>query len=260
MNKVFVLLFLAVSGVCAQEDYIAIVNQTSGEVTALRKGADSWKEVAKDDAFAAGDIIKTEENSSCEIYLIDGTIFEIGPSSVLKIQELSGKDDFLERTILDLEMGDLLSEIEKGLDYSVRTPQAVCAVRGTKFAVSTGESKESKIAVFKGRVGVKNYEKSGLLSKTDQIINEMQEAHVALYNKPQLMKKLSKEMSAVRDRMVKNNSRRKKLRKKIFKERKALLEKRKEIILERNREKKEELIKERKSRRNPRMRSPEKKR
>jgi len=185
---------------------------------------------------------------------IDGTIFEIGPSSTLKIQDLSGDKKHLKRTILDLEIGELLSTIEKGLDYKVRTPQAVCAVRGTEFVVRSGKNKVTKSAVFSGKVGVFHYEKSGKLSKQAKIIKKNQETHVRLYKKPEVLKKFSKEMNRVRKRMLKNRARRKKLKKAIIKNRKELLKKKKKAILRRNKNIKKGAIEERKSRRPPRRR------
>jgi len=251
MKRVIFFFLLFCGALAAGDDYGAVVSSVSGDVKALKKNADEWKQVVKDDVFSSGDIIKTFTESSCEIYLIDGTIFEIGPNSLLKIEDIYGEDSHLKRTILDLEMGELLSEIEKGLDYRVRTPQAVCAVRGTKFAVKTGKSKESRVAVFKGKVGVRNYGKNGKLAKRAQIVKKMQEARVRLYKKPQLSKKLSAGMQKIRKRMVKNQARRKALKKKIIKRRKKILKARKKKILDANKKKKKTLLKERRKRRLP---------
>ncbi|MBU3956510.1 FecR family protein [bacterium] len=252
----FFLLFYGVSSIGAEsppvrDDYGAVVNSVSGGVKALKKNAEVWVEVAKNDAFSSGDIIKTFADGSCEVYLIDGTIFEIGPNSILKIEDVYGENNHLKRAILDLEMGELLSEIETGLDYSVRTPQAVCAVRGTKFAVKLGESKESQIAVFKGSVGVRNYEKSGKLAKNAQIVKKMQETRVRLYEKPRLSKRLSADMQKMQKRMIKNQARRTALKREIIKRRKELLKARKEKIIDGNRQKKNQLIKERSQRKSP---------
>ncbi|MEA2081547.1 MAG: FecR family protein [Elusimicrobiota bacterium] len=235
----------------ASDDYGAIVSRVSGDVKALKKGAQEWAAVVKDDVFSSGDIIKTFTGGTCEVYLIDGTIFEVGPNSLLKIDDIHGENDHLKRAIFDLEMGELLSEIEKGLDYRVRTPQAVCAVRGTKFAVKSGKSKESRVAVFKGKVGVTNYDKNGKLAKRAQIVKKMQEARVRLYKKPELSKKLSADMQRIRKRMVKNQARRKKLKKKIIKRRKAVLKARKKKILKAHKKRKKNLIEERRKRRLP---------
>ncbi|PKP62195.1 hypothetical protein CVT91_00320 [Candidatus Atribacteria bacterium HGW-Atribacteria-1] len=232
-----------------RDDYGAVVNSVSGEVKSLKKNSQDWTMVVKDDIFSSGDIIKTFADGSCEVYLIDGTIFDIGPNSLLKIDDLHGEDSFLKRAIFDLEMGELLSEIEKGLDYRVRTPQAVCAVRGTKFAVKAG--KESRVAVFDGKVGVRHYEKSGKLAKRAQIVKKMQEARIGLYAKPQLGKKISEDMRAIYARMAKNQQRRKELRKKIIKKRKEILKARKKRILESGQKQQKDLIQERREKKAP---------
>ncbi len=234
MIKFFLGVVLLASSLMAAEDHIAIVSYARGKVEALKKGATSWIKVAKDDVFSSGDIIRTGKNSSCELYLMDGTIFEIGSSSSLKIQEITGDKKHLKRAILDLEMGDLLSEIHKGLDYRVRTPQAICAVRGTKFAVKISASGISEVGVFSGKVGVYNFDKSGKLSKYAKIVKENQEALVKLYAKPKIAKKLSEDMLRIRRRMIKERARRKRLKREILKRRKKLLEKREKAILKRN--------------------------
>ncbi len=251
MKKVIFLFLLFCGALTAADDYGAVVSRVSGDVKSLKKNSQEWVQVVKDDVFSSGDIIQTFADGSCEVYLIDGTIFEIGPNSLLKIDDVYGEDNHLKRAILDLEMGELLSEIQKGLDYRVRTPQAVCAVRGTRFAVKAGKSKESRVAVFKGKVAVRNYEKSGKLAKRAQMVKKMQEARVRLYKKPQLSKKLSADMQKIRKRMVKNQSRRKALKKKIIKRRKAILKARKKKILKANKQKKKRLIEERRKRRLP---------
>ncbi|MFH1353471.1 MAG: FecR family protein [bacterium] len=259
-GKKFTALFfycLAVCSFCAeisfaQDDCIAMVNRIFGSASALKEGASQWITVKKDDVFASGDIIKTGEDATCELYLIDGTIFEIGNRSTLKIQDLSGDKKHLKRAILDLEIGELLSTIEKGLDYSVRTPQAVCAVRGTEFVVKTSKDKLTTAAVFSGKVGVFHYEKSGKLSKQAKIIKKMQETHVSLYKKPEVLKEFSKEIKSVRTRLLNDRSRRNKLKKEIIKNRKQLLKKKKKAILHRNQDMKKSAVQERRSKRPPR--------
>ncbi len=250
--KRVVFFFLLFCGVLtAADDYGAVVSSVEGDVKSLKNNSQEWVPVAQNDIFSTGDIIKTFADGRCEVYLIDGTIFEIGPNSLLKIEDIYGEDNYLKRAIFDLEMGEILSEIEKGLDYRVRTPHAVCAVRGTKFVVKSGKSKDTRVAVFKGKVGVKNYEKNGKLAKRAQVVKKMQETRVRLYKKPQLSKKLSAGMQKIRKRMVKNQARRKVLKKKIIKRRKAILKARKKKILDANKKKKKSLIKERRKRRPP---------
>jgi len=270
MKRVVFFFLLFCGALTATDDYGAVVSSVEGDVKSLKKNSQEWAPVAQNDIFSTGDIIKTFADGRCEVYLIDGTIFEIGPSSLLKIEDIYGEDNYLKRAIFDLEMGEILSEIEnlkraifdlemgeilseieKGLDYRVRTPHAVCAVRGTKFAVKSGKSKDTRVAVFKGKVGVKNYEKNGKLAKRAQVVKKNQETRVRLYKKPQLSKKLSAGMRKIRKRMVKNQARRKVLKKKIIKRRRAILKARKKKILDANRKKKKSLIKERRKKRPP---------
>lgn len=55
--------------------------------------------------------------------------------------------------VLEQTMGELFMEVEKmkGFDYKIRTPQAVCGVRGTAFALHVGEA-FTRLTVAEGEV------------------------------------------------------------------------------------------------------------
>ncbi|MCD6423200.1 MAG: FecR domain-containing protein [Elusimicrobia bacterium] len=237
----FALLFVSLSFLQAAEQHIAIVSKSEGNVFALKQGATNWIKVKQDDVFSEGDILKTEENSSCEMYLINGTIFEMGSSSRLKIVTLTGTEKKIKQSTLELEMGELFSKVEKGIDYSVKMPQAVCAVRGTEFVAAVSRE-QSEVAVFDGKVGVSNYERSGKLSRKKIYVKAMQEAHIRLYARPKLFKRLSKKMEARRLKALKEVVRRRKLKKLILKNRKKILKRRKKLILKRNKRLKRKVL------------------
>jgi len=233
LKRFLALLFVLSGFLFAKEQHIAIVSKSEGKVYALKEGATDWISVKQDDVFSKGDILKTEENSSCEMYLVNGTIFEMGPSSRMKIVTLIGSKKKVKQTTLELEMGELFSKVEKKIDYSVKMPQAVCAVRGTEFVTAVSKD-QSEVGVFDGKVAVANYERSGKLSRKKIYVKARQEAHIRLYARPKLFKRLSKKMEARRLKALKEVVRRRKLKKLILKNRKKILKRRKKLILERN--------------------------
>lgn len=83
----------------------------------------------------AGDKLKTAAESTVRILFHSGHSTVLGQTSAMIIKVANQN-----KTNLDLFMGRLRSKVKKlsmEQDFTVRTPQAVCAVRGTDFDVST---------------------------------------------------------------------------------------------------------------------------
>ncbi|MBN2434419.1 MAG: FecR domain-containing protein [Spirochaetes bacterium] len=111
--------------------------------------------VSINDKVNTGDIIKTSGLSSCDIQIGDSMI-RIKENSNLTIT-LSLIDSNSEQTDLSLDSGKVLCKPKKLLDnesFTVRTPTAVAAVRGTQFSVTTDSLKTTRIKVFDGEVKV----------------------------------------------------------------------------------------------------------
>lgn len=154
MKRVALFISIFMSGLilsCATEqeyDY-ASVNFFIGEV------AINGKTINIGDTIKENDTLVTGQQSSCDVK-IGKSIIRIKEKSSLtftKLLFLNGK----ETTDLSLEIGRMLckpKKLLKGENFSVRTPTAVAAVRGTQFTVEADRLKTTRIKVFDGKVKV----------------------------------------------------------------------------------------------------------
>jgi hypothetical protein len=103
-------------------------------------------------------VVTDGEKSMADIYLGDNAVRLTGNSSLL-FSKLSMIKDGLASDLL-VEKGNAFSKITKKLgkddSYTVRTPHAIAAVRGTEFLVSETNGK-SNVACLDGKVEVKDY-------------------------------------------------------------------------------------------------------
>ena len=101
------------------------------------------------------DLVKTASDGVAEIYLDDKGAISVGRNTELEISSLEQED-----AVISLTFGSIAAKIKHFLNskhkFQVRTPAAVCAIRGTEFAVEHSQlGKESAFAVYdEGRVGV----------------------------------------------------------------------------------------------------------
>ena len=122
---------------------------------ASKIGAD-WKAIAIGDIVPTAASVKTEKASSCDIQFGKASAIRIGPDSLIELKALSlttGKN------VVDLGLiaGVVTCKVNKlaGRDrFNVATDTAVCAVRGTQFAVSEEKGEPMKVAVQEGGVAI----------------------------------------------------------------------------------------------------------
>jgi hypothetical protein len=95
----------------------------------------------------SGDIIKTGYDGSAMIYIDNIAAMKLDRNSEFEITDNSNEPVF------SLNFGSLISKVEKfvkkKIQFKIKTIQAVCAIRGTEFAVEHSKlSGESIFAVF----------------------------------------------------------------------------------------------------------------
>lgn len=159
--------------------------------------------------------IKTDKNSECEILFKDGTLLFVSENSSIKIEK--GKYSNEERNFsFDFLKGKILFFVNKVKaklnDVSIKTPTAVCAVRGTNFSI-IASSETSNIGLFDGLLEVKK----------DEQIKELKPGNEAIVSREI---KISERLSAV---MEKEKARAEKLAKYVEKVRQKLEERQKKI-------------------------------
>lgn len=107
------------------------------------------------DVVSEHDTIITATQSSCDIKL-GGSIIRIKEKSTMVFSSLALGGD-VEKTSLELGQGKLLCKPKKLLkdeSFTVKTPTAVAAVRGTEFTVESDVNQTTRIKVFDGKVKV----------------------------------------------------------------------------------------------------------
>lgn len=134
----------------AEDEFDARLNSVAGTVEVQSAGeTDSWRAAEEGMPLEAGDGVRTAADSSAEITLDDGGVIRLGADSRMDISSLSP-----DSSSFSLRLGALVSKIrsgfiKKGKRLEVRTPAAVCAIRGTEFGVEHDEgSGETTAGVF----------------------------------------------------------------------------------------------------------------
>ena len=143
------------------EIWDARVKKISGDVRVKASGSEEWAVLEGEMPLDSGDSIKTADGVA-EVYLDDKGAITIGRNTELEMSSLSkGESAFT------MKFGNIAAKIQHFLDeklkMQVRTPSAVCAVRGTEFAVEYSQlGKDTGVAVFdEGRVAVSPLADSG---------------------------------------------------------------------------------------------------
>ena len=129
------------------QSWDARVKKVSGEVLVKASEGETWSVLAGEMPLDAGDRVKTA-GGVAEITLDDQGVITLGRNSEFEVLALTKAD-----SIFSLKFGGIAAKIQHFLDeklkLQVRTPSAVCAVRGTEFAVEYSQlGKDTAVAVY----------------------------------------------------------------------------------------------------------------
>lgn len=142
-------IFIFTNAFAQQPDRIEVIGiQGSGWLTLSTSGVKRTLRLG--DMLSDGQILELREGNNVRLQLDseeENVIFIQGPSKV-KV-EPTGKGFFLRRG----KMVALLDNLPVKTDFSIKTPEAIAAVRGTYFWVSRAQNL-TETSVFKGTVGV----------------------------------------------------------------------------------------------------------
>jgi hypothetical protein len=128
----------------------AYIHSWRGEVDIRRKPDAGWERVSGEERvrLAGGEELRTGRASTADIFMDDGSRVKIAPLSSFKMSEENG-----EAVSIGLYFGRVRSWVKKfSRKFEVRTPSAVCAVRGTDFMVSADGDGNSRVEVYEGSV------------------------------------------------------------------------------------------------------------
>jgi len=143
------------------QDWDARVKKISGDVRVKEADSEEWAALEGGMPLSSGDSIKTADGTA-EVYLDDKGVITVGRNSELEFSALTKTE-----SVFSLAFGNIAAKIQHFLDeklkMQVRTPSAVCAVRGTEFAVEYSQlGKDTGVAVFdEGRLAVSPLDEKG---------------------------------------------------------------------------------------------------
>ncbi len=133
---------------------VARIEQLTGNVSVLKKGAEKWRAGRMNMPLNVGDALYSKEESIVEIVFVSGAILRMDENTKVTITEETQKGIKTE-TSLGNVWANMRKLVATKNEFEVATPIAVCAVRGTVFQTATKQDSSTDVSVFEGKVSVK---------------------------------------------------------------------------------------------------------
>ncbi|MFA5976128.1 MAG: FecR family protein [Elusimicrobiota bacterium] len=135
--------------------------KVTGDVGLLSPGAADWIEAHEGLPLEPGDHIRTGEDGEVEIILSENVIGMLRPQTDLTLGHLETNSGQV-----SLSRGVFLGRVDStraapGQNWGFNTPMAVCAVRGTEFALEMSKEDGTHLGVFNGEVEMSPAEGAG---------------------------------------------------------------------------------------------------
>ena len=124
---------------------------STNDVTVMRSGKSDWENAKLYSSIYNGDQIKTNKESRCETKLHKQGIIRIGENTTFSFRQDQPNNNFS----TEIKTGRLWANIKKLVsrsNFHVRTPTAVCSIRGTIYRIDADSS--TKVMVYQGTVDV----------------------------------------------------------------------------------------------------------
>jgi hypothetical protein len=150
------LLFLCLFSVfCHAEelaDNQARVGAVEGDVGLLSQGAQHWILPREGLPIDSGDQFRTSDDGRVELVLSEHMLVVMEPETQLAVERSD-----LNSGRVNLTQGAVLGKLNSAAattpqQWDFNTPMAVCAVRGTEFALDVSEKNSTQLGVFEGQV------------------------------------------------------------------------------------------------------------
>jgi hypothetical protein len=144
-------------GTSAQEKSLGKISfliGDKGDVTVKHKNQHNWQEAGLFGQIWTEDQLQTKTESRCEVKLGDGSIVRIGENSSFEFSGNQNSANSWFRSVLNwgkvwVQIGRTLQPSEQ---FEIKAPSAVCAVRGTIYAIEADST--TRISVIQGAVDV----------------------------------------------------------------------------------------------------------
>lgn len=116
--------------------------------------------------LAPGDKVLTGRDGRAAVAFRDGSQVSLGPGAAFAVRA-----ETLRETTLFLSAGKLWAAVAKNASrrFSVRTPSAVAAVRGTEFSVEVQGARQTAVEVFGGRVAVSAFGAESMVTASQRV-------------------------------------------------------------------------------------------
>ncbi|KAF0126535.1 MAG: FecR family protein [Elusimicrobia bacterium] len=159
----------AAASPASAEGPAAALYSVKGGVQLKQPGGD-WLPAPRAAELIPGSALRTARKASADVLYADGTMVRLNEDSEMELEDLRLSDD--ERSFsVKVLAGKFLFMAAKARHrfsrFAVRTPSAVCAVRGTDFAVIVGPE-AAEIGLFDGALEVTAEGEPGILSPGQQ--------------------------------------------------------------------------------------------
>jgi hypothetical protein len=159
--------FLAVAFHASGAQAVSI-SAAEGKVLFLKSGSYTWAQISSGQILAPGDQLKTASGASATVSFDDGSRVELNPGTSFTLKESSPQ-----ASAMELKLGSLKAWISKSLNrrFQVRTPTAVCSVRGTEFGVDVDGTGDTHVQMFGGLLAVADQAGNEVLVKDTQSVD-----------------------------------------------------------------------------------------
>jgi hypothetical protein len=158
MKKIICSVLLALPALPAAAGIVGCLYDAGGQVEVRRSGTQDWKLARKGLELAEGDAVRTGVNAWGELLFKDGTFVKLDASSETSADELKAgaQERAFSFSFLRGKALWMAAKVRGAVTskFSVRTPAAVCAVRGTDFSMVVSTSGETSVGLFEGKVAL----------------------------------------------------------------------------------------------------------
>ncbi|MBI5883862.1 MAG: FecR domain-containing protein [Elusimicrobia bacterium] len=141
------------------------LSQSSGKIYYLKAGTTVWAQIAAGHMLLPGDRVRADSGAKATVVFDDASRIEIGSNASFTLQGARP-----EETTVQFSIGRLRAWVSKrvGQRFTVKTPTAVCSVRGTEFAVEVNPAGNTRVEMFEGMLAVADNRGNEVLLKDGQ--------------------------------------------------------------------------------------------
>lgn len=160
MMTILLSALLALTALPAAAGQIACVYDLAGPAELQKAGSEQWLPARKGLPLDQGDRLRTGENAWCELLFKDGSFvkMEAGSETAAETLQTTQEGRVFSFSFLKGKALWMAAKLRKGAasKFSIRTPSAVCAIRGTDFSILVSSTGETAIGLYEGEVAVSN--------------------------------------------------------------------------------------------------------